>query len=64
MFILHPLTGIAFGQKSSNFSLHIIPPKPAFAIYVHIGTSGMHGIPGMMSVDHNRFRHVLYCRSA
>ena len=43
MFGLNPLANITLGDISSDFSLHVSPPKPLLEILIHFSTGRMNG---------------------
>ena len=48
MFGFDYVAGVAAGDMVHNVLLHARPPKYLFQILVHLGTSGVNGIGGLM----------------
>src|SRR3954464_10476566 len=55
MSCLDSLTYITLGDISSDFSLHLIPPKLLFQILMHLRSSGVDRIKSIMSFLQNNF---------
>src|SRR3954466_12966920 len=61
MSCLDSLTYVTFGDITSDFSLHLMPPKLLFQILIHISSSGMDRIKSIMSFLHNDFFQLRIC---
>src|SRR3954468_22922939 len=52
---LDSLTHITLGDKASDFSLHLMPPKLLLQILIHLCSSGVDRIKSIMSFLQNNF---------
>src|SRR3954463_9945592 len=58
---LDSLTYITLGDITSDFSLHLMPPKLLFQILIHLSSSGVDRIKSIMSFLQNYFFQFKIC---
>src|SRR3954469_7066132 len=61
MSCLDSLTYVTLGDISSDFSLHLMPPKLLFQILIHLRSSGMDRIKSIMRFLQNNFFQLRIC---
>src|SRR4051812_30290382 len=61
MSFLDSLTYITLGDITSDFSLHLMPPKLLFQILIHLSSSGVDRIKSIMSLLQNNFFQLRIC---
>src|SRR4051812_9779834 len=61
MSVLDSLTYITLGDISSDFSLHLMPPKLLLQILIHLSSYGVDRIKSMMIFLQNNFFQLRIC---
>src|SRR3954462_9786534 len=61
MSCLDSLTYLTFGDITSDFSLHLMPPKLLFQILIHLSSSRMDRVNSIMSFLQNNFFQLRIC---